>query len=872
MMEAISRRMFLGSTAGIGLGLALGAQAQAVDTSGARRIAYIDCTQDYGADRYFGQGNCLVVESPAGRYREAEPAPLSRFGYRFEIEHAGAPHVAVIRYPDNKRRFMCVMDGTCYDLTTGVLTGWEQPLSGAMLELNQVFWPRWNECSIVFMTWGEGEPAAAASIEILELDALSTLSIPNDPGDGSRRSIGIQYEDPCNFGASEGSINHTQWIGRVIDYARHTGQGLLTYPMAWYHGPLFPSERQPSGSLGVVVAPDRNQYLCWSTQPVDWYADLLQRFGEAGIGFQGALTLMRLGSLLETMNIDLLSIQGGADTYNNMMWNDQVQSSTNDWTPIYNPRNFNTIEKNLVGQEPIEPYRGLPEWAYGERNTPGSHMAPIFNPLHPIVQQAIVDFARELGERYGKFPAFKGISFNMFASCMPWFGSLHAGYDDTTIRMFQEETNIEVPVDAAAPDRFSKRYAYLTHVCYPAWVQWRCRKIRQLFGSIHEALASARSDLRVTVTLWDETVTPGVLGSITDALHLGARRSMLELYREAGIDPALYHDQPGLDVDLSLGSSRDRGGAGPNPSAGVNLPLAQSTMFRDFNYLDADCLGAVAGLPHPGVFVFNCWVEAWGRHVWFRPAPDDPNVAELRVFDGQPAEGILRMNSEYPADGFWWNSQARITPPFPSGLHFLEPYAHALAELDACRITRGGLFLDKAHGEYLRRFAPAYRALPNVKFETVGATTDPVAVRTIVADGRRYVYAVNRDYYEIDVEIAFRQPPQYLTDLATDMPMEPAGTLRITLEPYGLRTLAMPPEMEITNVAATPPADIAAAIREETTGALAAFDGIRAAGLFIPGMDNLERRMKSALDEGRLAFLRRAVTSYTVRKARELLA
>ena len=869
MADGVSRRVFLGSAAGVGLGLAMGARGQTVDTSTARRVAYIDCTQEYGPERYFGQGDCRVLDSGAGRYREAEAAPLSRFGYRFEIEHVGAPHVAVIRYPDDKRRFMCIMDGTCYDLTTGVFTGWEQPLSGAMLELNQVFWPRWTECSVVFMTWGEGEPAAAASIEILELDALAPLSVPGDPGDGSRRSLGIQYEDPCGFCASEGAMNHTEWIGRVIDYARHTGQGLLAYPMAWYHGPLFPSDWEPAGALGVVAARDRNQYLNWSTHPVDWYAELLTRFGDAGIGFQGALTLMRLGSLMETMNIDLPSIQGGADTYNNMMWNDQVQSSTNDWTTLYNPRNFNVIEKNLVGQEPIDPYRGLPEWAYGERNTPGSHMAPMFNPLHPRVQDAILGLARELGERYGKFPAFKGISFNMFASCMPWFGSLHAGYDDYTINLFTKETAIDVPVDPTAPDRFSKRYAYLTYVCCPAWIAWRCLKIRELFGRIHDALAAARADLRVTVTLWDETVTPGVLGAITDALHLGARRSMLELYREAGIDPALYHDRPGLEVDLSLGNPRDRGGAGAKPCGGVNLPLAQSTMYRDFSYLDAECLDAVGGLPRPGAFVFNCWVEAWGRHVWFRPAPDDPNVAELSVIDGQPADGILRMNSEYPADGFWWDSQLRITPPFPTGIHFLEPYAHALAELDACRITRGGLFLDKAHGEYLRRFAPAYRALPNVKFDTVGATTDPVAVRTLVHDGKRYLYAVNRDYYPIDVEIAFNNSPERVTDLATGASIEPTEVLRITLEPYGLCTFAMPPQTEIAGFVTTPPAEIAAAIREETASAFAAFDAIRAAGKFIPGMDELEQRMRTALVEGRLAFLRRALTSYTVRKSRE---
>ncbi len=147
-----------------------------------------------------------VVESPLGSYREAQGVPPSaRFGYRFSIENIGKPHVAVIRYPDDKRRYMCINDGTCYDLTTGVFTGWAQPLSNTMLELRQVFWPRWNDGSMVFMTWGAGEPAAVASIDIYELADLPPLNVPSDPGDGTRRELGIQYEDPCGTGASEGA-------------------------------------------------------------------------------------------------------------------------------------------------------------------------------------------------------------------------------------------------------------------------------------------------------------------------------------------------------------------------------------------------------------------------------------------------------------------------------------------------------------------------------------------------------------------------------------------------------------------------------------------------------------------------------------------
>lgn len=868
----MSRRVFIGASVGAGLGLAMGAtgeEAAALAGKAGRTLLKIDCTQEYGSDRFFSCGETRVVESAAGRYREVEGKPFTRFGYRFEIENIGKPHVAVIRYPDDKRRYMCIMDGTTYDLSTGAFTDWAQPVSGAMLELRQVFWPRWTDCSITFMTWGEGEPAAVSSIEICELEDLPALEVPGDPEDGTRREIGIQYEDPCGTGASEGAMNHEEWMAHVIQYARHSGQNLLVYPMAWYHGPLFPSEFEPAGGFDMVVTRDRKQYSRWTTQPADWYAGLLDRFAKEGIGFQGALTLLRLGSLMEKMNTDLEAIKNGADTYNNMMWNNQVQSSTKDWTPIYNARNFNVIADLIKGKGPMEPWSLLPEYAYGEHPSPG-HTAPMFNPLHPTVQEAILRFVREIGARYGRYQAFRGISFNMFAAAMPWFGSIHAGYDDYTVGLFEKETGIAVPVDAKNPERFAARYEYLTYVCRPAWVAWRCHKIRALFGAIRQALAEARPDLRVTITLWDETLICNTLGSpARPALALHARRNMLELARDAGIDITLYEDEPGLEIDRGMGNSRDRGGHGGNPAGGVNLPAGETTMYRDFDFLDAETIDAFDGHARPGAFIFNCWVEAWGKHVWFTPEQGDPNLDTVRMMDGKPAEGILRLNSEYPADGFWWDSQLRITPAFPGGVHFLEPYAQAVADMDVCRITRGGLFLDKAHTEEIAGFARAFRALPRKKFLTAGTTTDPVAVRTLVSDNLRYAYAVNREYYPVEVTISFGAEPAGLRDLATGNAIDTGPAWTLTLGPYELRVVALSPNVDVSGFSTRVPGDIAQALRDEAAAALAAFEKVRASGRFVPGMDEMEKDMRGALEEGRFAWLRRALTSYCVRTCRE---
>ena len=846
-----------------------------------RHLVSFDCAREYGPEQYFAHGEVQVLQTPLGAYREAEAKPLSRFGYRFRIEKLGQPHEVVIRYPDDKRRFMCVMDGTFYDLTTGVFTGGAQALSGALLELRQVFWPRWHDCSIVFMTWSEGEPAAVADFAVYELPGLPALpplgvSAAPEPGQatpapGPRREFGIQYEDPCGTCASVGALNRQEWIERVVSYARHSGQDLLVYPLAWYHGPQFPSAREPAGILDCIAAPDRRLYARWTSQPVDWYAGLLERLGQEGIGFQGSLTLIRLGSLMRKMNTDLAAVQAGADTINNVLFNNVVRGGTGDWTWPYSAPHFTAAADTLRPGEVGPAFQGAPGAALPltvapESAPPGLEAGPIFNPLHPVVQEAILGFVTEAAERYGKYPAFRGLSINVYATTMLWFGSLRAGYDDYTVGLFERETGMRVPVDRSAPDRFARRFEFLTTQARPAWVAWRCAKVRHLLCQLRDAVVRARADLRLTVTLWQETLVPCLFDrpiSVVQQLH--ARSNTLRLFQEGGIDIDLFRDEPGLVFDIEMGNCRDRGWG----FEGVKAPLEQTAMFRDHDFLDQESLDALAAQVLPGVFVFNCWVEAWGKFVWWLCEPDDPNVAALQDMDGKPAERLLRMNCEYPKDGFWWEPQMRITPPFQAG-HFLEPFAHAVAELDACRITRGGLFLDTSHTEETRRFALAYRALPRRKFETVGTRTDPVAVRSLLADGERYLYLVNRECYPIEVDVDFSRSPRRLYDLAQGRAVAAGRQWTVTLGAYDLRAFTAPPGVAVRSFAVRLPPDRAAGLFREAEAALADLCAARAAGCGVPGLDVVERGLRAALAVRRVAWLRRALNSYAVRKCRDL--
>ncbi|HOD48709.1 MAG TPA: family 10 glycosylhydrolase [Candidatus Hydrogenedentes bacterium] len=839
--------------------MAAGLSAAAENGQGLRLVAEFDCAKEYPPEAYFGHGAVSVVESSIGPYREAEGRPLSRFGYRFKVENTGRPHLAVIRYPDDKRRFMCVMDGTCYDLTTGVYTGFENPLSGKMLEIRRIFWPRWTDCSIVFMTWSDGEPAAVADIKVYEMDGLAPLDVPGDPGDGSRRELGIQFEDPCGTCASVGAMSNAEWIDRMAAYARHSGQNLLVYPIVWYHGPLYPSEREPAGNFNTVVAPDRKQYARWTSQPADWVAEILERFDKEGLDFQAAVTLLRLGTLMKSMNIDLESIKAGKDTINNMLGSGQVQAGTQDWTPLYNVMNF---PDQVAGTS-----KG---WAYGELSGQPYHAGPIFNPLHPVVQDAVVGLAAEIAERYKGHPSFKGISFNMWHATILWYASLDAGYDDYTVSLFSKETGIEVPVEPVAPDRFSKRHAFLTGERRKEWIDWRCAKIHELFCRIRDEVVARRPDLRVTITLWSETTVSQMLGfPKTPGHQLYARQSTIDLYRDGGFDIALFQNDPNIEVDLCFTPARDRDCWG---TSGVNMTVEETSMFRDHDFLDKTTLKAAYAQETPGAYIFNSWVEAWGTHKWFPCEENDAQAKELAVMSGKPAEGIFRINSTYPEDGFWWDSQLRITPPLPGGDHFMEHYAHALAELDACRITRGGLFLDPVNTGQLQQFARAYRALPAKKFETVSASTDPVAVRSLTYNGRQYLYLVNREYYSVAVELALTDAAQ-ATDLATQQAAGVQPQWPVTLGPYELRAFMLDNTAKVSGFAASAPDHIVARLKSDAEAALEQIARLRAANAQLPtGADRMEADIRAALEAGHYAWLRRALHSYIIRKCGQLSA
>ena len=712
-----------------------------------------DCTKKYGPEEFCDDGLSEVVDSPLGKYRitGGPDKRFSRFAYRFFIEDVGTLHLAEIEYPDDREFEMEVMIDSKYGgvfqvAENGIIVGDHYPNSNKLKKYRVLFYPPDKECTIMFMNWpiggGSGvscPPAAVKSVKIYRVeDGLPAVKMANLPPAGKRRSIGVQDEDHSTYreysgyalglGSSEfGSFNnwYTHFLRR-FDHMKYIGQNLFGHTVMHYGGTSFP---------GSPIS----RYARNLNYPDYWLDLALYLAGQEGLKFNAGICHLfnaELGKLAgEASHSEMIN---GKDTIYNVGWNGEFGSLT---------------------------YGGAP---------------PLYNILHPKVQELISAFFDDFIGRYGHYEAFDGFDLWFWMDCLIGFGSLKAGYSDYTVGLFEKETGVKVPGSVPDKNRFVKRYLFLTKkdkAMREKWIAWRCRKVHEFWMEVHNLIQKKRPGTKLTFQCW---ATVGGYKNVNSQAAIWKRgdiNSVYNYYREGGFDLNLFRDIPHLYIGNKLA---------PNYN-----PQDSDYIFRDFEFSPARII------PFRNRGLTAIWLQQQRRErdnmLSATPMPDYW-LPEGAGRGGQPprkAGAQIRPNN--PFGGHLEKSGAVM----PNSDFYLEYYAKCLADWDVREITDGGIGTTTLGAEdELRDFIRAYLTLPTEYFEVFKDVNDPVCVR----HWQDRFYVVNREFYPIKVTLKFNRNRFKLLDLAADEKHKVKGKYSVSVGPYRLISYRLPSGVKLEDV------------------------------------------------------------------------
>jgi hypothetical protein len=221
-------------------------------------------------------------------------------------------------------------------------------------------------------------------------------------------------------------------------------------------------------------------------------------------------------------------------------------------------------------------------------------------------------------------------------------------------------------------------------------------------------------------------------------------------------------------------------------------------------------------------------------------------------------------------DGYWFDSQRQITSCYPTDQNYMEPFAHAVAELDPMYIFRGGLYLDQSHSNEIRSYTAAFTALPEVKFDTVGCLNDPICVREKNIDGKHYFYAVNREPYDIKVRFYLKKPATYKEIYSGEQICENKNVFEAVLGAFSMRSFVCEGENEFDWFSPQIPSVEKAALTETYKHTVKALEWVQNEKITICGLNETKEELIKAFTNFSPAKVRHIIKGYVCLKARTL--
>lgn len=718
-------------------------------------IATIDCSQEYGADTFRDDGATKAVRSSLGAWREAfSGKKLCGFIYRFmSIPNPDRPHWLEIEYPDNAQRQFYVAafqekngktlvnDGNLD--TIGVLTGGMHPVTNTMQKKRLLFWPSTPNLTVGCFAHAfyEGDQGPAlAKISLYEIEELPQLKL-NLPEKSRQRQIGVWQEDPYMpmaiwFNRTDGANqNRAFWSekwDRMAQYLLYTGQNLCPMPVFSYLGDACETESYMSGwdELGAQILEREKLGFVATIQDMG----ICSHPAVAGAG--GIARRIGLEKLSWTVEEALARGENSLERFVN----------DNHWSASGNGRNY-----------------------------------PRLNPLHPVVQEAYASVITEYARKFAPYESFKGLTFILADSWSSvFYRDLSEGYEDWTIRQFEKDTKIRVPVPSDARDRFAKRYQWLMKNAKNQWIRWRVERLSAFYKKMVAALQrEAPGRLISFVTRISEE----------DFVNYPENRDLKQVWLERGVDFEKISAISGLHFPAPA--------VRPNVErAGINTPVREKGTLRNARFYSfspelAELKSRSAALIH---------------------------ASNLETYSGYASEQVKSYFLPRDSEGTPVTNHRSFATPLPNNLFAPEYLIRLIADFDPALVLNG--WWGNPDNGTIDTFLPVYRtfrAIPDIPFAKIPGISDPVQARYAADNDLAYLMLVNRESYPVKLELAFDQPLQSLRDIADEkkITLENGNRLVYTMKPYELLCLTNEKPFAVKQANIIIPVEIVAGLQKQ---------------------------------------------------------
>ncbi|MCC7086274.1 MAG: family 10 glycosylhydrolase [Pirellulales bacterium] len=673
--------------------------------------------------------------------------------YPLTISHPGTPHVLEVEYPSDIPQTLAVSvvepNAAGMVMSIGIDSGVfvvDEPMAATaaeMLRHHVIFWPRTASPLVVLANRGIGSPAVYGKIRVVagpsKLPPLFPVAEPSErllAGYMGRPLIAENFGAPEALAASIGrSLKdwRTFYLSatRLAEFLQHVG----------YNGQMLTvmsdgSAIYPSRLLQATPRYDNGELFDSGQDPVrkDVLEMTLRIFDREGIKL---IPSLRFDAPLPELESRLR--RGGADAEG----------------------------IRLIGADGHE---------HGDASRPLATHLPLYNPLNPHVQQAMIAVVHELTERYGKHPSFAGVAIELSADCCTQLPGEAWGFDNDTLKRFEQATKIKVL--GAGATRFTDRAQLLAPLPrsrfvagpeHEQWLKWRADGLAEFYRRMQAELTASRPDTVLYLAATNLFDSREAQQWLRPSLPPKARAD--EVLLTFGLKPELLQHDRGL---VFLKPERI---LPPGPIADQAVQVAVNRAPE----LDA----AFNRLPATGTLLLN---DSWMR--------DDAQPLKLPSFDQKSPFGRDKTNLML------------YSHLLPSARRNRERFIHALATLDAEAIFDGGWLLPVGQEDSLVDLIATYRRLPVGNFQVHTDATLPVTIRSAVVGNSAYSYLVNDSRWPMTVDLSTVLPPGCRVDELSGqrrLPALNADHWQIQLEPFDFVALRFSsPDTKITQARLLP--------------------------------------------------------------------